>query len=227
MTTPQPVLVMFLAAARHNIDLEQPLDAAVWACITTVFFAAARLGEFMLPSLTTFQANQHVKPSDVRRDEDRHGYKVTVIHLPSTKVATLEGEDVYWAAQTGPVDPEEALVNHMRVNTPDAGGHLFAWRHPQGVRVLTKKDFLRRMEEIASSLGEPPMRGHGLRIGATLEYLLRGVPFDVAKLIGRWSGDSFRLYLQKHAVIMAPYLQDSPVLDEVTRYSMPPQPPQR
>ena len=141
--------------------------------------------------------------------------------------AKLTGEDVYWAAQTGTVDPEEALENHMQVNKPDANGHLFAWRHRQGTRVLTKKDPLRRMDEVAASLGEIPMKGHGLRIGATLEYLLRGVPFDVVKSIGRWSGDSFKLYLRKHAVIMAPYLQDSPVLDEITRYTMPPQPPRR
>ena len=222
-----PVLVTFLMAAKGKLNLSEPLDAAVWACVTTTFFAAARLGEFTLPNLTAFQAERHVKPSDVRRDEDRHGHKVTVIHLPSTKVAPLEGEDVYWAAQTGTVDPEEALENHMQVNKPDANGHLFAWRHRQGTRVLTKKDPLRRMDEVAASLGEIPMKGHGLRIGATLEYLLRGVPFDVVKSIGRWSGDSFKLYLRKHTVIMAPYLQDSPVLDEITRYTMPPQPPRR
>ena len=222
-----PVLVAFLAAAKGKLHLDEPLDAAVWACITTVFFAAARLGEFTLSNLTAFQAALHVKPRDIRRDEDRHGYKVTVIHLPSTKVAPLEGEDVYWAAQPGPVDPEEALANHLRVNKPDADGHLFAWRHRQGARVLTKKEFLKRMEDVAAALGEPPMKGHGLRIGATLEYLLRGVPFDVVKSIGRWSGDSFKLYLRKHAVILAPYLQNAPVFDDITRYTMPPQPTRR
>ena len=66
-----------------------------------------------------------------------------------------------------------------------------------------------------------------MRIGATLEYLLRGVPFDVVKSIGRWSGDSFKLYLRKHAVILAPYLQNAPVFDDITRYTMPPQPTRR
>ncbi|KAH9913276.1 hypothetical protein B0H21DRAFT_669165, partial [Amylocystis lapponica] len=57
--------------------------------------------------------------------------------------------------------------------------------------------------------GWAPLKGHGLRIGGTLEYLLRGRPFEVVKAIGRWSGDSFQLYLRKHAVILAPYLQDT------------------
>lgn len=48
------------------------------------------------------------------------------------------------------------------------------------------------------------LKGHGLRIGGTLEYLLRGIPFDVVKFI------------------LAPYLQDSPALEPFTRYTMPP-----
>ncbi|KAH9913590.1 uncharacterized protein B0H18DRAFT_1088013 [Fomitopsis serialis] len=220
-----PVLTSFLTAAKAQLDLNEPLDAAVWACLTTVFFAAARLGEFTQQNLNSFQPSHHVKPSDVRHDEDRHGYKVTVIHLPTTKVAPLEGEDVYWAAQPGmPFDPGETLASHMRVNQPDRGGHLFAWKHRQGPRALTKSKsaLLKRMDTIAALLGEAPMKGHGLRIGATLEYLLRGVPFDVVKSIGRWSGESFKLYLRKHAVILAPYLQSSAVLDNITRYTMSP-----
>ena len=41
-----------------------------------------------------------------------------------------------------------------------------------------------------------PFQGHSLRIGATLEYLLRGVPFEVVNHIGRWSSNSFTLYLR-------------------------------
>jgi len=53
--------------------------------------------------------------------------------------------------------------------------------------------------------------------------LLRGVPFDVVKAIGRWASDAFRLYLRKHAQILAPYMQAVPSLHEhFIRYSMPP-----
>ena len=47
------------------------------------------------------------------------------------------------------------------------------------------------------------------------------VPFDVVKMMGRWSSDTFTLYLHKHMVIMAPYLQGSPVLEAFTQYTMP------
>ncbi|KAH9051685.1 hypothetical protein EDB87DRAFT_1571246, partial [Lactarius vividus] len=67
------------------------------------------------------------------------------------------------------------------------------------------------------------LQGHSIRIGSTLEYLLRGVPFDVMKAKGRWARDSFLLYLRKYAVTIAPYIQDVPNVHEAfIRYAMPP-----
>ncbi|PBK98979.1 hypothetical protein ARMGADRAFT_1059293 [Armillaria gallica] len=66
------------------------------------------------------------------------------------------------------------------------------------------------------------LQGHGIRIGSTLEYLLRGIPFDVVKMIGRWKSDAFILYLRKHAQILAPYMQAVPAIHEqFIRYTMP------
>jgi hypothetical protein len=79
-----------------------------------------------------------------------------------------------------------------------------------------------RLNSVAAELGLESLKGHGVHIGSTLEYLLHGLPFDVVKSIGHWSSDAFTLYLRKHAVIMAPYLQGSPVLEAFTHYTMPP-----
>ncbi|KAF8958928.1 hypothetical protein BDZ97DRAFT_1667759, partial [Flammula alnicola] len=49
-------------------------------------------------------------------------------------------------------------------------------------------------------------------IGSTLEYLLRGVPFEVMKVKGRWASDAFIKYLTKHSQILAPYMQAVPEL---------------
>ena len=48
------------------------------------------------------------------------------------------------------------------------------------------------------------------------------MPFDVMKAKGRWARDSFLLYLQKHAMIVAPYIQATPAVHEAfIRYTMP------
>ena len=216
-----PLLVDIISAIATKMDFAKPLDAAVYSCLTTVFFSAARLGEFTLPSLKAFVPSLHVKRSDVILRQDRHGLKVTVFRLPHTK-CSANGEDVFWATQEGILDPEAALNNHFAVNNPPPDQPLFSWRHPQGLRPLTRTEFLKRINLAAADLGIESLKGHGIRIGATLEYLLRGVPFDVVKSIGRWSSEAFLLYLRQHAVIIAPYIQGTPLMEAFTRYTLPP-----
>jgi hypothetical protein len=68
-----------------------------------------------------------------------------------------------------------------------------------------------------------PLKGHGIRIGSTLEYLLRHIPFDVVKVKGRWASDAFLLYLRKHAQILAPYMQAALALHKsFLQYTIPP-----
>ncbi|KAF8802837.1 hypothetical protein BYT27DRAFT_7053825, partial [Phlegmacium glaucopus] len=91
-----------------------------------------------------------------------------------------------------------------------------------GPRPLTRVEFLKHINTVAAELGIGSLKGHGIHIGATLEYLLRGVPFDVVKSIGRWSSEAFLIYLRQHVVILAPYIQGTPVMDAFTCYTMPP-----
>ncbi|PPR02753.1 hypothetical protein CVT26_009464 [Gymnopilus dilepis] len=215
----------FMVAIRSRLQLDDPLHAAVYACLTTTFYAAARVKEFTVPRLNAFNPEKHVKPSDVRIETDRNGFKSTVFHIPSTKAAQVEGEDVSWSAQDGVTDPEAALAHHMAVNDPPQDGALFAYRSgAAGARKpLTKAKFIEVLARAARGACLDPRQGHGIRIGATLEYLLRGVPFEVMKVKGRWASEAFRSYLTKHAQILAPYMQAHPQLHaEFLRITMPP-----
>jgi hypothetical protein len=204
-----------------SLHLTAPLNAAVAACLSTTFYSVARTGEFTVPAMKKYDPRIHVKRSDIRFDEDRNGLKVTVFALPQTK-CSLTGEDVYWARQDGPSDPETLLNNHFLVNKTPQDAALFSYQHTKGLRPLTKHAFMDRLNTVAVSLGDPCLQGHGIRIGSTLEFLLRGIPFDVMKSMGRWSTDAFTLYLRQHAVIMAPYMQNHPLMESFTRYTMPP-----
>ncbi len=222
----RPYTPDFINALHHHLDLNNPLDAAVYACLTTCFYASARLGEFTVRKLEGFDSSKSISRKHLSQDQDRNGFKVTVAHLPKTKTSP-HGEDVYWAKQNGSTDPNSALENHLQVNNPPHECHLFAYVHKRGSKIthrpLTKTKFLERVAKAARAANLDPLQGHGIRIGSTLEYLLRGVPFDVMRSQGRWGGDSFTLYLRKHAVIMAPYIQAIPAVNEAfIRYTMPP-----
>ena len=215
-----PVTVDLMEQIFHKLDMAKPLDAAVMSCFSMIFYSVACTGEFTLPALNAFDPTQHVKPSNMSNRLDCNNLEVTVFHLPKTKCSS-EGEDVFWSQQNGITDLKAALENHFQINDPPADGPLFTYRHVRGLHPLTKKVFLDRINRIASMLGEDSLKGHGIHIGGTLEFLLRGMPFDTMKSLGRWTSEAFMLYLRQHATIIAPYIQNHPVLKEFTRYMMP------
>ena len=135
---------------------------------------------------------------------------MTAIFLLWTKVAREKGEDIFWAKQEGVVDPESALANHLNIKKPPPNAHLFSYRYQKGHRPMTRDSFLQRINKIADNKGLDKRPGHGIRVGSTLEYLLRGVPFPVVKAKGQWQSNTFRGYLCNHAQIMAPYMQAVP-----------------
>jgi hypothetical protein len=82
--------------------------------------------------------------------------------------------------------------------------------------------FIDRLDMVARQLSDKKWRYHGICIGAILEYLLHGVPFDIVKTIGRWSSEAFTLCLCQHAVVVTPYIQNSPIMEPFTQLVMPP-----
>ncbi|KAG6326694.1 hypothetical protein ID866_12395 [Astraeus odoratus] len=112
----------------------------------------------------------------------------------------------------------------MATNNPPLDGPLFTYKDGSKHRPLSKATFLRRLKVLARAARHEAVQGHGIRVGATLEYLLRGVPFNVMEVKGRWASDAFQLYLRKHNQILAPYIQAMPpgTATEFTRLAMPP-----
>ena len=153
---------------------------------------------------------------------DRNNLRTTVFALPRTK-SSASGEEVQWAKQDGPTDPQSAFDAHMALNEPPLTGPLFAYKDGPQHKPLTKTTFLKLLKTKARAAGYNSVQGHSIRIGATLEYLLRGIPFEVMKTKGRWASDAFQLYLRKHNQILAPYIQalSTDIAVEFTRLTMP------
>ncbi|KAN0080340.1 hypothetical protein V8E55_009906 [Tylopilus felleus] len=123
----EPYTIDTIIKIREQLSLTLPLDAAVFACLTTLFFATARTGEFTVPNLNSFNSSLHITHNHVTTQRDRSGLEITNFHLPCTKSAPT-GKDVNWAKQDGPSNPFEALLNHYLVNDPLGDAHLFAYK---------------------------------------------------------------------------------------------------
>ncbi|KIK81939.1 hypothetical protein PAXRUDRAFT_154879, partial [Paxillus rubicundulus Ve08.2h10] len=181
----------------------------------------AQLGEFTVPAITKFDPTKHITCAHISHLWDPNRTPIIKFQLPSTK-CTPQGEDMQCTPLDNPSDPLRALNNHFALNPTPPNAHLFAWKHPEsGLQPLLRTEVTKRITTIASAHSMPNLKGHSLQIGGTLHYLLKGTPFDIIKLIGRWAGDSFTLYLRQHAVILTLYLTDHPdTLDQVTQYIM-------
>jgi integrase len=217
----KPVTIQMMSLIKDRFDQSNPFDAAFFACLTTTFYTAARVGEFTLQRLDTFNAAEHITRGGVHDDTDRNGLHTKVFALPRTK-SSHAGEEVQWARQDGSTDPLDAFNKHIEINNPPVNGPLFAYKTAKGFRPMMRQTFIVRLNKFAQAAGLERIHGHGIRIGATLEYLLRGVPFDVMKVKGRWASNAFQLYLRKHNQILAPYMQSMPpeTALEFTRLAM-------
>lgn len=87
----EPFTTDLISRLAEGLDLDNPLDAAVNACLKVAFWSMARLGELTVRSIKAFDPDIHVKRSDVRTGRDRGNNEVTVIFIPRTKAAS-EGE---------------------------------------------------------------------------------------------------------------------------------------
>ena len=214
-----------LKIIRNNLNLNDPGDAAIYACIAVGFYCAARLGEFTVPNLREkFDPEKYITWNNFMVLTDQHGLPILKFHLPITKCEP-KGEDMQCTPQ--PIcltDPQFALDNHLHLNPAPHDAHLFAWKHPKtSLHPLMRTQVTNKLTEIMKHNNLADLKGHSLQIGGTLFYLLKGVPFNVIKVIGRWAGKSFVLYLRLHALILAPYLQaNKQVFDNFVQIAMPP-----
>lgn len=123
----RPYTVAFIATLKQHLDMTVPLDVAVFACLTTCYYAAARVGEFTVRQIDGFDHEKHPAPLDIKTDQDQNGLQVTVLRLPQTKTSH-KGEEVSWGQQHGPTDPYAALKLHLMLNKPPEDGHIFAYK---------------------------------------------------------------------------------------------------
>jgi len=82
-----PYTLDFMLAICQCLDLQKPLDSAIFACLTTCVFATGRVGEFTVLKLDGFSFEAHISKTRLSHDQSREGLRVTVLYIPHTKVA--------------------------------------------------------------------------------------------------------------------------------------------
>jgi hypothetical protein len=85
----------FILAVWAQLDLEKPLDAAMFACLTMCFYASVRLGKFTAQTLNSFGLTTHVTSQHLSYNQDHNSFKMMILYIPRTKMTRAKGKDMY------------------------------------------------------------------------------------------------------------------------------------
>jgi hypothetical protein len=196
-----PASVKMLTCLHNALDHSDPFDAACLAAASVAFWSQSRLGELLPVSLASLAS------ANLPTRSDLHGRSPSgasrILHLPSTKCSKIRGEDIIICQQLPPTDPLGLLEAHLAINVPGPSDLLFSYLHGSSRLPLVRTKFLARCNSVWLRNGLPSITGHSFRIGGTSELLVRGVPPDIVKMLGRWSSDSFLRYW-RHLDSIAP-----------------------
>ncbi|KAJ7126598.1 hypothetical protein C8R43DRAFT_1134922 [Mycena crocata] len=191
-----PVTAEMLEVLEAELNHNDPKDAAVFAAACCTFWGQLRLGEFLSENQGSYLEGRIPLGSDLGRASTRAGLRT--LRLPWTKTKGARGDTAMLCRQHGPSDPIRAVENHLSVNSILPDLPLFAYRNgSRELQCLSKKQFVKRCNEIWNKSGFPGRTGHCFRIGGTTELLLAGVELAVVQEMGRWQSDAFMIYWRR------------------------------
>ena len=94
-----------------GLNMNDPCDAAVYACTVITFYCIARLGKFTVPNIREkFEPAKYITHGNISMQEDKDGLPVMKFRLPITKCEAT-GEDIQCAPQVGYItNPENGTA---------------------------------------------------------------------------------------------------------------------
>lgn len=119
----------------------------------------------------------------------------------------VKGQTVYHEALKKKRCPIRGLahrVHHILSNGGEESTIILAYKITNGIRLLSAEDIVEgiRLATVALRLDKnrytPEMVGsHSLRAGGAMAMKLNGIDRDIIRKVGRWSSDTFLMYLHE------------------------------
>lgn len=177
-------------------------DLLFVAQLSSGFHALLRLGELVYPD--------KLEDRNFRKITLRHTVKVVSNHfsffLPSHKGdTTFEGNTVIIEQHNRPSDPYSLFVTYLASRDHLFPVHPELWLTSQG-KVPTRHWFISRLR----CFFPKDYAGHSLRSGGATSLAEAGVPPLTIQAIGRWTSESFKIYIRKNPVLLHALLTSRP-----------------
>ncbi|KAG2347657.1 DNA breaking-rejoining enzyme [Suillus weaverae] len=191
-----PVSIDHMHALYRSLDFSNSFDSAVYCVACIAFWSCCRLGELVIPSVGSSNALRHVSCSTaIRKFSTSSNVQFAVFHIPWSKTAHTDSEDIVVTKIDNLTNPYDALLHHLSANASvPADAPLFTFETPQGWSPMTKTWFLTHCNDIWKTSNLTSLSGHCFHIGSTTKLLLHGVPPDMVTTQGRWKSKAFLDY---------------------------------
>ncbi|KAF7763930.1 hypothetical protein Agabi119p4_8467 [Agaricus bisporus var. burnettii] len=171
-------------------------DRLFLAVISTAFFGLLRLGE------VTDSNDSRLR--DRRKTTRRDSLEITAEYasfiLPASKTDKFfAGNQVLLRHNNRANDPVNALSAYVTLRDRLFPDVPWLWLTSQGCPP-TRRWFLARFHlHFDAQFG-----GHSMRAGGATLLAQHGVPFEIIQAIGRWSSETFRIYIRTHPTLLLP-----------------------
>ncbi|KAF7970636.1 hypothetical protein HWV62_23360 [Athelia sp. TMB] len=184
-------------ATSHSHD-----DLLFFTILLVGFFGLMRLGELVSPDQTDLQ--------DPRKVTMRHSVQMLPagfsFFLPAHKADRLfEGNHVIIQETGGADNPLGPFKKYLASRDAKFPFHPQLWLRADG-STPTRSWFIRKLK---THFNDPEVSGHSLRAGGATALAEAGIPAHIIQAIGRWSSNTFQIYIHQHPVLLAALLYGS------------------
>jgi hypothetical protein len=169
-------------------------DLLFVAQILSGFHALLRLGELVFPDKK--------KDRNFRKIALRHSVRVTTelfsFFLPSHKGdMSFEGNTIIIEKHAGATDPHSHFLSYLHSRDSLFPVQPELWLTSCGT-VPTRHWFMSRLHRLFPK----HYGGHSLRAGGATSLAEAGVPPSTIQAMGRWSSNSFQIYIRRNPVVL-------------------------
>lgn len=184
-------------------------DDTLFSCIVlTAWHCLMRLGEIVAHDNPAYRSTRKIiKRSTVKfSTSPRH----ISFFLPTHKADRFfEGSHIVLEERASRLDPVAFFLRYIDHRDQLFPLHPQLWLRENGT-VPTRAWFMGRIRR----LFPPEFAGHSLRSGGATALAMAGVPADRIQAIGRWSSNTFQIYIRKNPVLLQAILGNAATFDQ-------------
>jgi hypothetical protein len=191
-----PITPALLIRLLSCLNLSSATDASIWAAGLLMFFGLLRRSNVMVDSAASFDSSKNLRRSDIKFHSG--GVIVDIRHTKTIQFQQRRLAVPLERMSASVLCPVHALYKALSMTpTASPGGPAFMIITPQGLRPLTCKLFVRRVQECLRTLGLDSTKyaGHSYRRGgASFGYKI-GLPTETVRQLGDWKSNAYMTYI--------------------------------